>query len=51
MVHVRDTQELESVLVSEGCRPLVEGQPGIEVISDPQPLSFDEGGRLRSPFA
>ena len=50
VVYVRDTLELEHVLVSEACRPLVEGQPGIEVISGPKPLPFDEGGRLQSPF-
>ena len=50
VVYVRDTLELEHVLVSEACRPFVEGQPGIEVISGPKPLPFDEGGRLQSPF-
>ena len=51
IVYVRDTLELEHVLVSEACRPLVEGQDGIEVVSGPTPLRFDDGGRLRSPFA
>jgi hypothetical protein len=51
VVYVRDTLELENVLVSEACRPLVEGREGIEVLSGPAPLRFDEGGRLLSPFA
>jgi hypothetical protein len=51
VVYARDTLELEHVLVSEACRPLVEGEEGIAVTSDPAPLRFDEGGRLQSPFA
>lgn len=51
VVYVRDTLELESVLVSEACRPLVEGREGIEVVSGPAPLRFDDHGRLLSPFA
>jgi hypothetical protein len=51
VVYVRDTLELESVLVSEACRPLVEGREGIEVLSGPTPLRFDDRGRLLSPFA
>jgi hypothetical protein len=51
VVYVRDTLELDHVLVSEACRPLVEGREGIEVVSGPEPLCFDGRGRLRSPFA
>ena len=51
VVYVRDTLELEHVLVSEACRPLVESREGIEIVSGPAPLPFDERGRLRSPFA
>jgi hypothetical protein len=51
VVCVRDTLELERVLVSEACRPLVEGREGVEVVSGPAPLRFDGSGRLLSPFA
>jgi hypothetical protein len=51
VVYVRDTLELERVLVSEACRPLVEGRDGIELVSGPVPLRFDADGRLLSPFA
>jgi hypothetical protein len=51
VVYVRDTLELENVLASEACRPLVEGREGIEVVSGPAPLRFDDRGRLLSPFA
>jgi hypothetical protein len=51
VVYVRDTLELENVLVSEACRPLVEGRPGVEIVSGPAPLRFDDRGRLLSPFA
>jgi hypothetical protein len=50
VVYVRDTLELEHVLVSEACRPLVEGRESMEIVSDPEPLRFDDGGRLQSPF-
>ena len=50
VVYVRDTLALEHVLVSEACRPLVEGEDGIDVVSGPEFLSFDERGRLQSPF-
>jgi hypothetical protein len=51
VVYVRDTLELDDVLVSEACHPLVEGRDGIEVVAGPAPLRFDDGGRLVSPFA
>lgn len=51
VVYVRDTLELEHALVSEACRPLVEGRAGVEIVSGPAPLPFDDRGRLRSPFA
>jgi hypothetical protein len=51
IVYVRDTLELELALVSEACRPLVEGRDGMEVVSGPAPLRFDPEGRLLSPFA
>lgn len=51
VVYVRDTLELEHVLVSEACRPLLEGREGIDVVSGPSPLRFDDAGRLLSPFA
>ncbi len=51
VVYVRDTLELEHVHLSEACRPLVEDRDGIEIVSDPVPLSFDDRDRLQSPFA
>jgi hypothetical protein len=51
VVYVRDTLELEHVLVSEACRPLVEALERIEILSGPEPLRFDKGGHLQSPFA
>lgn len=51
LAYVRDTLELDNVLVSEACRPLVEGREGTEIVSGPAPLRFDAGGRLLSPFA
>lgn len=50
VVYVRDTLELEHVLVSQACRPLLEGRQGVEITSEPAPLSFEGKGVLRSPF-
>lgn len=50
VVYVRDTLELEHLLVSEACRPLVEGRDDVEIVSGPGPLPFDDEGRLVSPF-
>ena len=51
VVYVRDTLELEDVLCSEACLPLVEGREGIDVLSAPEPLEFDGAGYVRSPYA
>jgi hypothetical protein len=51
VVYIRDTLELENVLVSEACRPLVEGRDDVEIVSEPEALAFDEDNRLRSPFS
>ncbi len=51
VVYVRDTLELEHVLLSEGCRSLVEDRDDLEIVSDPAPLRFDDRDRLQSPFA
>jgi hypothetical protein len=51
VVYLRDTLELEHILVSEACRPLLKGREEIEIVSGPAPLRFDEDGRLGSPFA
>ncbi len=51
IVYVRDTLELEDVLVSAACRPLVDGREGVEIVSSPASLRFGDDGRLLSPFA
>jgi hypothetical protein len=51
VVYIRDTLELEHALVSEACRPLIEGRERTEIVSGPGSLRFDRSGRLRSPFA
>ena len=51
LVYVRDTLELEHVLVSVACRPLVEARDDMEIVSGPEPLRFDDRNRLQSPFA
>lgn len=46
----RDTLELEDVLLSEASMELVSGMDGIEILSDPEPLRFDEEGRFLPPW-
>jgi hypothetical protein len=48
VVCVRDTLELEQALVSEACHPLLEGRDDLEIVSGPEPLRFDDAGRLVS---
>ncbi|HEX9190421.1 MAG TPA: hypothetical protein VGB87_25315 [Vicinamibacteria bacterium] len=50
VVYVRDTLELEHVLVSEACLRPLDSREGIEIVSGPAPLAFDASGRLLSPF-
>ncbi len=50
VVHVRDTLDLEDVYLSEACLPLVAGREDIEVRSEPAPLTFDDGGYVKTPF-
>jgi hypothetical protein len=50
VVHVRDTLELEDVYLSEACLPLITGREDIEVRSEPAPLTFDDGGYVKTPF-
>ena len=50
VVYIRDTLELESVLVSEACLPVLEGRDDIEIESEPAELEFDGDGYVMSPF-
>jgi hypothetical protein len=50
LAHARDTLELERLYLSEACRPLIEGRSDVEILGDPEPLDFDAGGNLASPF-
>lgn len=45
--HIRDTSRLEEMMVSEALLPLASQLPNLEVLSDPQPLPFDESGALQ----
>lgn len=51
VAYIRDTLELENVYLSEACLPLVSGKDGLEVLSEPTSLAFDDEGYLVSPFA
>lgn len=48
LVRMRNTLDLEHLLVSESLRPQVEGRPDLEITGEAVPMSFDEHGQLRS---
>lgn len=45
--HIHDTSRLEEMMVSEALVPLARQLPEVELITEPQPLQFDDGGTLR----
>jgi hypothetical protein len=45
--HIHDTMRLEEMMISEALLPQARQLPDIEVVSDPQPPSFDRAGRLQ----
>jgi len=51
IVYIKNTLELNHVLVSEAYRSQMEENPAIEIVAQGQDLKFDEHGMLISPFA
>jgi hypothetical protein len=50
VAYIRDTLSLEDVYVSEAFRDEAQGRDDLSILSAPQPLPFDAGGWLASPF-
>jgi hypothetical protein len=48
LVRLRNTLDLEHLLVSESLRPQVESRPDLEITGDAEPLRFDQDGQLHS---
>lgn len=46
LVRMRNTLDLEHLLVSESLRDAVLADPGLEITGDPAPMAFDDDGRL-----
>jgi hypothetical protein len=46
LVRMRNTLDLEHLLVSESLRPAVDADPDLEITGDAVPMTFDEKGRL-----
>ena len=46
LVRMRNTLDLEHLLVSESLRPAVDADPDLEITGDAAPMAFDEKGRL-----
>jgi len=43
---IRNTLELDELMISENLRSQLEANPALEILGDPQPLEFDPGGNL-----
>ena len=50
IVHIRSTLELNSMLVSGGCLPQLEGRTDVEIGAEEKAVEFDGTGNLVSPF-
>jgi len=50
IVHIKNTLELKSLLVSQGCLAHLEGKPDLEIADDDLDFEFDESGNLISPL-
>jgi hypothetical protein len=51
IVHIKNTLELGSLLVSQGCLPDLQGKSNLTIEGDDLQLEFDGSGTLISPFA
>jgi hypothetical protein len=51
LVHIKNTLELDSLMVSEGCLPDLQGKSYVSVEKKDRRLKFDASGNLISPFA
>jgi hypothetical protein len=51
VAHIRDTLALENVSLSEALYPAARQKAGLEVLGEPEPMTFDSGGWLDSPFS
>jgi len=47
LVRMRNTLDLEHLLVSESLRPAVDAHRDLEITGDAVPMAFDEEGRLQ----
>ena len=47
IVRIRNTMELDEMLVSEGLAREAAAHPGVEIVGEPQELDFDADGNLR----
>jgi len=50
MVHIKNTLELESLMVSEGCLSELQGKSHVTIEEKSLRLKFDGSGNLVSPF-
>ena len=51
VAYIRDTMGLEELCLSEALLADARAASGLEVLSEPAPLPFDDAGSLASPFA
>jgi hypothetical protein len=46
IVRIKNTLELEEMLISEAMRPEAEATPNLQICGDPQPVGFDSAGNM-----
>jgi hypothetical protein len=51
LVHIKNTLELDTLMVSEGCLPDLQGKPPLTIEERDLQLEFDSSGNLISPFS
>ena len=50
MVYIANTLEISKLAISESLLPSVRNQPGVEILSELQELSFDDEGNINIHF-
>jgi hypothetical protein len=50
IVHIKNTLELNSLLVSQGCLAQLKGKPDLEIVDEDLDLEFDQSSNLISPL-
>ncbi len=50
IIRIRDTLHLKDILVSETMAAYMKGDPGVEILSEPEPWAFSEDDSVLDPW-